>query len=174
MDSIKKPEMILSLVSVIGVVSLGVYGQKRLTSISDEISEIKKACQAISIRASEPNRADSVRMDSLTSDLKILKAESDVHKKKFQQVTRNLADLTQNVEDVMDSFELLLKQLREKNIEIKISPPVEEEPIFGRRIKPKQAKPQQRQQRNYYDEPEPDSEDEITEQLSEARGRKRF
>lgn len=131
MDSLKKPEMILSIVNLIGLVSIAVYGYKKSISTSEEIETLKKHLNEV-IKRSVDFGTSIKKLDDLTELVKQLDQTIKSKDNRINSMSKSLESVSADVDDLMDAIAQIVKQLKDQGLTVKVSQPVEEEPLFGR------------------------------------------
>lgn len=131
MDSLKKPEMILSIVNLIGLVSIAVYGYKKSISTSEEIETLKKHLNEV-IKRSVDFGTSIKKLDDLTELVKQLDQTIKSKDNRINSMSKSLESVSADVDDLMDAIAQIVKQLKDQGLTVKVSQPIEEEPLFNR------------------------------------------
>lgn len=159
MDSLKQPAMLLSITNTVALSALVFYGFQKAKVYNDDFSLIKKDIEDLKTKSVESKLANE-RYTVLSDTVKSLDASSKAKTKKITIMSRDLANLQEDMKELAEIksiLEQVVKTMKNGGMEVKIQPPEEPQSIFRQKKKPQ---PQQKNRRNVEFDSTEDDEDE--------------
>jgi len=140
MDSLKKPEMILSIVDLIGLVSLAVYGYKKSISFTEELDKLKEHINALLKRTGDIT-VHGTKLNELHEEIKRINQTIESKGNRLTALSKSVDASNQDIDDIMFMLSQIVKQLKDNGIEVKVNRAVEEENVFSRGNRPSRGRP---------------------------------
>lgn len=173
MESLKKTEMIITLVNSVVILASIAYGYKKISALEKEVEELKNICRVLTQTINEL-KPHIVKTEQLSLAVKQQEQTIKSKDRRLLDFMEELTDTEENVSKTMNMLENITHKLVE-NGTIKLEqPPVKEVSFWGDRKKHGRRE-QPTTRRRSRDTDEDPSVDEVEDQVKEferSRGRR--
>ncbi len=145
MESLKKPEMILSIANTFGLISLAIYAYKRSILLNDEIAELKVHVGNLTRKIGELSVL-AVKTNDLSDIAKQADSSNKTRDTHIKSHTDTLKNVSYDIDDLANSLNAIIKALKENGINVKVDREEAEVSVLSSRNKRQQ---QSRYQQRY-------------------------
>lgn len=110
METLKQPAMVLSIANSLGLIALGVYGQRQFSELKENMGIVTKLAAILNTSLQE--KSDSKNLKEVLNLIGAHEKTLNVKSNKIEKLQEMVDDLEDKLETIQEAFEQLTKEIK--------------------------------------------------------------